>query len=221
VVRVAVVVALVLSVPLAFAALRLAGVASDLREARALLEQASAELEDGRIADARASLERAHGLLLTANGDLYGSPDVSVASIVPVVSTNLAALRHDVGVAVGAAGIGARLLAAAQPLEGADGDLEVPLRAGAVPLDSVDAVRDELRSLLAAIPTGAPPDSPLLLPQVRDLGRELYDSLRGRRDRVAALEDGLELVEEMTGGNGDRRYLIAVGNSAEMRRPAG
>jgi hypothetical protein len=219
--RVLAVVGPVVAVAVAVVGLRLVGIAGDLRAARGHLDDAVTHLQDGRLGPARESLAAARALLVDANAGLYGTPDVGIAGMVPVAGTNLDAVRDVVADALAVAGAAEDVLGEAVPLEGADGKLEVSLRAGTVPLDVVDAVQAELEDLAATLPLGSPPDSAVLLPAVRDAAREVHATLVARRQQVDTLSAGLTLLEELSGGNGDRRYLIAVANTAEMRATGG
>jgi hypothetical protein len=205
----------------ALLALRLLRVSSDLRDARDHITAAGDRLEDGHISAAREDLAAATRLLVRANADLYRGPDVAVLGVLPVVSQNLAALRESAALGLRLADGGHRSLAAAASLEGADGDLEVPLASGAIPLDAVTASQVELERLLAAMPASNPPKRSFLLGPVRDTRAEVYDEARSRRVQVATLSRGLSLLGEMAGATGPRRYLIAVANTAEMRGSGG
>jgi len=61
----------------------------------------------------------------------------------------------------------------------------------------------------------------MLLPQVGELEDAVLDEALRRRDQLGVLQRGLRLVEEFSGGNGPRRYLLAVANTAEMRGSGG
>jgi hypothetical protein len=205
----------------ALLALRLTRVANDLRDAKDLIGEAGDLLEDGKISDARDALAAATSLLTRANGDLYHGADVAVLGPLPGVAQNLGALRDSVSLALRISDGGRRTLAAAAPLEAPDGDLEVPLSAGAIPLRAVTAAQLELEALLGAMPGAPPDDSPLLVGPVRTAQTEVYEEALGRRTQVAVLSRGLSLLGEMAGATGPRRYLIAVANTAEMRGSGG
>jgi hypothetical protein len=214
-------VVLVLLVGGAILALRLARIERDLRDARVHITDAGDLLENGKISDARDELSEASRLLIRANGDLYRGADIAVLSPLPVISQNIAALRESVSLALRFADGGRRTLAAAAPLEAADGDLEVPLAAGAIPLDAVTASQVELDALLGAMPGSRPKDSSLLLGPIREVRSEVYEEALSRRTQVSVLSRGLSLLGEMAGATGPRRYLIAVANTAEMRGSGG
>jgi len=119
------------------AAYRLVGVVDDLRQARELVDDASVALADSRIAEARSSLGQAEQILIAANATIHTSPELDLVGVVPIINQNLQAVRRTVGTALQLVSGGDRLLDVASPLQGADGRLEVPLRAGAIPVDAV------------------------------------------------------------------------------------
>jgi hypothetical protein len=202
-------------------ALRLTRIASDLRSAREHITTAGDLLEEGHIVAARDELALATGTLVRANGELYAGVELAVLGWVPGVSQNIGALRESVSLALRISDGGRRTLTAAAPLESAEGDLEVPLASGAIPLSAVQDAQVELEGVLGAMPGEEPDDSPLLLGPVREARAEVYEEALDRRQQVAVLSRGLGLLAEMAGATGPRRYLIAVANSAEMRGSGG
>jgi hypothetical protein len=204
------------------AAYRFASVAGDLRSARDLIDDAGVSIEEGRLADARAELDEAQRLLTAANGDLYTNPEVDLVSWMPVVHQNVEALREAVGVSLRLVDGGGRILDAAAPLEADDGDLEVPLSDGAIPLEAVRASGRESEALAIALPTSADrSESQFVLPQITEVQDRVYDEVDRRRLQLMNVARALSLIVEMAGGNGDRRYLIAVANTAEERGSGG
>jgi hypothetical protein len=204
------------------ATLRLLSVADDLDEARRLVTSAGDALELGDLAVAEAELATASDILVSANNRLHSSVTLELVGGLPVVSRNLSVVEDSVGLAMQIA-LGSReLLAASDALEAADGRLELPLSAGAIPVGSVRAVQAELAALAAVLPTlDELPDGTLLLPKVRDARAELYVEASHRRQQADVLSRALDLLIELSGGNGSRRYLIAVANTAEMRGAGG
>lgn len=203
------------------AGLRVRSSADDLADAVALVDAASAALTDGRIGDARSALDRAYDLVSRANSSLYGVADLELSQALPIVGANLDAVRDAVGLATRLVDGGRRVLAAASPLEGASGQLEVSLSDGTLPLGAVGAAQVEIASLLGDLPAEAPDHSSVVLPAVEEAATTLYREADRRRDQLRVLDRGLSLLAEMAGGNGPRRYLVAVANIAEMRGSGG
>lgn len=216
---------------LAFAGLVLVGAAAgfrllkagrDLRAAQSLVESASDALDAGQVERAREDLVEATTRLTRASGQLHGHAELDVVRALPVVGGNLASLRDSVAAATELTSGGVRVLEAGRPLERPDGTLEVPLRTGAIPLDAVEAVQAEADALERSLPSAADlRDARFLLPPVRSLRDTVADELERRRAHVASLADGLKILGDMAGGSGDRAYLIAVANTAEMRGAGG
>lgn len=204
------------------AAWRVAGVARDLATARDLLLRAGDQLEQGQLGGARADLTEAEGLLLSANNRLATSPELDIVGIFPVAEQNLRSLRQSVSTAYQLVAGGSELLRAAAPLEGPDGNLQVPLVDGTVPLDVVVQTAVAARDLADSLPGSQdqPPDF-LLLGPVQELQDEVFAEATERRDQLTGLAQGLTLLSELAGANGPRRYLLAVANTAEMRGTGG
>ena len=202
------------------AALRLASIAGDLREARGILDEVGTAVEDGRLADARTGLTEANSLLVSANNQLYESP-LDAIGWLPVARENLSSLRQSVGTALSLSTGGIRLLEVARPLENEDGSLEVPLRGGAIPIEAVVAAGIEAESLAIVLPAEPDADDDLLIGSVAELQERVGAEAGRRRDQLVDLSNGLRLIAEMSGANGPRRYLIAVANTAEMRATGG
>jgi hypothetical protein len=203
--------------------LRLARLSRDLDSARGLIDVAAVALEDGRLADARGALREAQGLLVESNDTLFGAPDLQVVSLFPVARQNVDALRDTVGVALRLTAGGLRTLEASSTLEGADGRLEIPLQEGAVPLEVVADAQVELAALSSSLvlPDHFGAERTFVLGPITDAQQQVRAEVERRQPQVATLEQGLSLLQELLGGNGDRRYLIAVANTAEMRGSGG
>ena len=194
-----------------------------LRAAEQLLEDAGDLVEQGRIAEARSALDRATGRLAGASRALDNKPELDVLKPLPVLGDNLEELREAVGLASQLSAGGSRILAAAEPLQAADGSLEVPLRDGALPLDAVRAVQRETELLVSSLPSAddLDDDPGLLLGPVDRVRDRVLEEVERRRSQLRSLSDGLALIEDLSGGQGQRYYLIAVANTAEMRGSGG
>lgn len=204
------------------AGFRLYDIAADMDHARDLVETAERDVEEGRLDAAADGLRRAQTSLNEANGNLYSSPSLQIAGVLPVVSQNIDALQGAISITLDLVNGGRRVLDAASPLAGPDGDLEVPLSEGAIPVDVLRDAQVELGATAAALPGGVErPNDGLLLGPVKELRDEVYDEAISRRDQFDEVGRALDLLVDMAGGNGPRRYLIAVANTAEMRGAGG
>ncbi|MFL6206858.1 MAG: DUF4012 domain-containing protein [Acidimicrobiales bacterium] len=206
---------------LGLAAFRVRGAVSDLERAIDLIDDASLALEEGRLANARSALDQAYGLISKANGDLYGTAELDVSAAVPLAGANLRAVRDGVALATRLVDGGRRILQAAAPLEGDDGKLEVSLEDGTLSLEAVATTQQEIRSLVVQLPGGDPDIETGVIGPLADATRSLYTEANRRRDQLGVLDRGLSLLTELAGGNGDRTYLLAVSNTAEMRGSGG
>ncbi len=206
----------------AFAVLDMLRISRDLEAARTLITQASAQIEQGELGPARANLAEAGKRLSSANSRLYNRPQYELLSWLPVVHQNLDALRDGVGQGLVMVNGGTRILEVTRPLENDAGRLDIPLVTGQIPIDAVSAALVEVQALAGRLPdVSEKPDSPLLLPPVRRLADTVYGEASGRRGQLFGVARGLELLHDVAGGNGDRRYLLAIANTAEMRGAGG
>lgn len=206
----------------AIAAYRLVALSRDLERARQLIDRASSNIEAGQLRDARLGLDQALDLLTRSNKRLYNDPALDLLDPLPVVHQNLAALRSTVGLAMRMTDGGSRILAITQPLEGPDGRLEVPLDKGAVPLQSVKAAQAATQQLSTALPVrGTSPSTSLVFGSLAQAERRVFAEAGRRRTQLDAVSRGLDLLANLSGDTGPRRYLIAVANTAEMRGAGG
>ena len=211
-----------LAVAGALAAVTLGRIARDLRQARDLVTASGQAVEQGRLAESQAGLRAARDLLVRSNSRLHTSPWIELIEWAPVASQNIESLRLSTATALTLVAGGDSILTAAAPLQDDTGHLQVPLRAGAIPLEAVDATRREVADVAGALPgRNEKPPASLLFGPVSDLQTTVFLEAVERRAQLDAVARGLRLVGELSGGNGDRRYLIAVANTAEMRGAGG
>lgn len=204
------------------AALRLRSVAGDLRSARDTLNRVQVELENGQVGAARQDLAASQARLAHATGNLYASVPFDFVGWMPVVSQNLTALRHSVGLAYTVVSGGSQALANTDTLQGPNGKLEVSLKQGGVPIDVLTRADAALALLASQLPTNNQrPSKSLLVGPVAKMQDEVFDEAVGRRDQVVNLSQAVNLLDDMAGANGPRRYLIAVANTAEERGSGG
>jgi hypothetical protein len=201
---------------------RLARIASHLRAADALVDQASIALEQGRLEEALNDLDGAQRRLSAVNKQLYTSVELQLIGGIPVVRENIAAIRESVGIAMQVVNGGRLVLQAAKPLANDRGRLEVSLTGGALPVAAVLNAQRELAALSAALPSPFErPSSRLVVPPIRTLQTRVFNAALSRRARIDVLARSLQVAADMSGATGRRRYLIAVANTAEMRGSGG
>lgn len=200
----------------------LASAASDLRQAEKRLERAAEAMADGELAVAAQELRAAERELLDANEALRGSLALDFAGRFPIAGQNLEAIDRSVEMATTVVHSGLRILAVSDELQGEDGRLEVSLRNGTLSLAALDAARTEAESLARQVdPLLRQGEPSYLLGPVRTLFDTVSEEAATRADQARVLARGLALLHELSGGNGPRRYLIAVANTAEMRGSGG
>lgn len=188
----------------------------------AVLQQAENDAENGQLAEAGKKLEAAQVSLGSVNSDLYDSVDFEIVNLLPVARQNLAAVRSAVSLGLQMVGDGEDILRVATPLESADGKLEVPLKAGVVPLSTTEAVQSAIAEVVASLPmTRQPPHRSFLIGRVRDSEGRIYAEAAKKRQQLLSVGNALSLIDDIAGADGNRRYLIAVANTAEMRGSGG
>ena len=186
------------------------------------LTLAQSEAESGHLGAARAELASAESTLASANATLYDSPDFQLLNLLPVGRQNLEAVRAGVSMGLQMVIGGEQIFNAASPLETASGHLNIPLSAGQIPVATLQRVATAIGGVLTTLPSSPlPPTGSLVLGPVRvELGK-VYAQAAARRAELVSVGDSVNLINEIAGANGDRRYLIAVANTAEMRGSGG
>jgi hypothetical protein len=206
----------------ALAAYRLVRVSRDLTAGKTALVLVEARLKSQDLLGAKQTMAVAHARVVRANTRLHNSPELSLVNLVPVVHQNLRAIRDSVDLAVTLVDGGVRLLDSATPLANAAGRIEVPLHSGAVPVKTVAALRDGIEDLASGLPIKSErPSGLLLFSPVRRLQTAIFDEAVRRHNQFTKLGPALSLLADMSGAQGPRRYLLAIGNEAEMRGSGG
>lgn len=194
----------------------------DVRTVEGLVDDAAEALRDGRLADARRALGDAQTRIARSNDALHTSLGLSVLRIVPGVGANLRVLESSIDLAAVVVHGGRRILDLSSPLESPDGTLEVSLSSGTVPLDAIEAAQREIAHLLAQLgEVRHDQRSWALLPPLARAHDAVLAEADERTRQLRVLHRGLGILQHLVGGDGPRRYLIAVANTAEMRGSGG
>jgi hypothetical protein len=159
----------------------------------------------------RARLEDAAGDLEAAHRRIARSAPLSLAGVVPGLRAQRAGLLDLLADERAGVSSALRLLAGIDAVaEGAR------LRGGAVPLDALAQLSSETRaaSQEAAALAGTESDLWGPLGQVR---RRLDRDATETSTRLVEAANAMEAARTFLGGDGDRRYLVAIQNNAEMR----
>jgi hypothetical protein len=203
------------------AAYRMFRVSRDLTAGRNALIQVEPRLRATDLRGAKQLMDTAQYRVLRAHSRLHG-PDLTLINLVPVAHQNLVAVRRSVDLSLKMVDAGSSMLRIAAPLADASGTIEVPLRSGAIPVDTVTALRDQALALAASLPNeGDRPSKLFLLPPVQHLQKIVFGEAVLRHRQFNKIGPALDLLSDMSGANGPRRYLLAVANEAEMRGTGG
>ena len=196
-------------------------VADHLSAARRSLLTAQAEVQGGRVAAASSQLDDARRHVVVATDMLHG-PELALAGVIPGLHQNLHAVERSVELVLKMTSAAGQMLRTAQPLVGPDGRLEVPIRGGQVPLATAKALANETEQLAFDLPGPAErPAHTLVLGRIAKLQDEVYRTAAARRQQFSTVGRALDLLVELAGSSGPRRYLIAAANTAEMRGTGG
>ncbi len=194
----------------------------DLRRARAELTAARASLQravdnpatlgtpQGRAA-AGAEIDGGVRLAQAARGRVVGSPPLSVIGVIPGLRGQRSGLVQLIEDSTAAATSGGNLLASVDSVAGRS-----QLRAGAVPVDGITELEGAARSTGHAIAGLVRSDAGLWGP-LGDARREFDDVARSTASRLMDGADALSAARTFMGAGGERRYLVALQNNAEMR----
>ena len=166
-------------------------------------------------------LARGERALIAANGRLHTSASLDLLGAVPVFRQNVRSLDRSVQIAFQLVNGGRRILSQAEPFADGSGRLNVPLRSGTVPLPQIRSLTASVKELTFALDDRPDRSSRWLVGPVRDLESDVWAEVSERRAQLVSVGRGLDVLSEMAGGNGARRYLIAVANLAEMRGSGG
>ncbi|HEX4863157.1 MAG TPA: DUF4012 domain-containing protein [Acidimicrobiales bacterium] len=187
----------------------------------ALLDSVVANAEAGHLAVAQAQLVQAQSTLTSVNSSLYNSLDFQILNVLPVARENLTAVRSAVHLGLEMVGGGEEILQSASPLE-QGGQLAVPLNQGQLPLSVVSSVQAAVADVAGTLSgTPPPPNGTFLLGRVQKDVDRVYAEAYRREAELRSVGAGLRVVEDIAGASGDRRYLLAIANSAEMRGSGG
>jgi UDP-N-acetylmuramyl pentapeptide phosphotransferase/UDP-N-acetylglucosamine-1-phosphate transferase len=189
----------------------------DVTRARDDVQRAITAMRAGDTARARAEFTDAGVAFRSANHTIH-SPLVFGARALPLVAPNVHAADDIITTGVDLASAGERLAGSVDPKR-------FEVKHGTVPLAEVQHVTTDLeqasqllrdsRERLAHI------DERYLLPLVTHTISQLQDRLRSAQTDADHVTSAAEIVPDVFGGHGTRRYFLAVQNSAELRATGG
>jgi len=185
--------------------------------ARVLVERALNAARAGDAKTARTQFAAAAGEFEDAR-DILDNPLMSMGLAIPVVGPNLRAARD-------IARVGADLARSGEKTAGTVDPDRLHVVDGTVPLAEVQRVTPELqrgaRELDQAVRSLDRIDHTFLLPPVRDGLRKVHHELANASDEADNAVVSARLAPAIFGGQGPRRYFLAVQNTAEQRATGG
>ena len=197
------------------AARDLRAVRADLLSARSTLEGAVVDPSSLRTPERRsateAQLRAAVDKLTGARQRVLRSPGLTVARFLPFLARQRGGLIEVIDDSRTGATAGLRLLGAVGGL--AD---EVQIREGTFPFASFDALALEIRVAGQSVGSAVRSPSGLVGP-LGQARRKLNEVAGSASSRLLDGADALSAFPTFLGSEGDRRYLIAMQNNAEMR----
>jgi hypothetical protein len=199
------------------AALALVRARSDTAEGAKAAERALAAARRGDAETADAAFREAHERFVAAQHRLDGL-EVMGGTVVPVLGPNLDAARELVDVGVDLAQVGRNLTTTADPDQ-------LRIVNSTVNLDELARLRPEFertaRLLTSAQSRIGAIDRTFLISPIEDAVDKLDRRIdRAARDsRTAAISS--RILPSMLGGDGPRRYMVAMQNNAEARATGG
>ncbi|MGH9122284.1 MAG: DUF4012 domain-containing protein, partial [Acidimicrobiales bacterium] len=194
---------------------RISGVTSTVQSALTLAKA-------GEVPAASAKLDAVAGTLKSANSTLHDSPDFYLLNLLPFGHQNVVAMRSSVTLALKLVNGGQRILKTAAPLIGPGGHLAIPFTNGYIPLGDLRSIQTSVAALLTQLPRSyQPPGGSLVVGPLRNAQTQLLAETKKVHTELAQVNEALGVIGDLAGENGDRRFLIAVANEAEMRGAGG
>jgi UDP-GlcNAc:undecaprenyl-phosphate GlcNAc-1-phosphate transferase len=186
-------------------------------DARTHVERAISALRAGETGEARAAFTRA-GEAFRAAERAVDSPFTAVARAVPLVAPNVRAADDMLHTGERLAIAGARLAAGVDPER-------LHVDQGTVPIAEVERVAPDLAEAARLLRDSRVQlgeiERTYLLPVVTDAIDELDGKLLDAQVDAERAANAAEVVPEVFGSRGTRRYFLAVQNSAELRATGG
>ncbi len=194
-----------------------------LLSVRGLVVDGAAAAERGLAAARRGDVEAAGSAFDLAEADFAaaaGRLDHPLATLglgVPVLGPNLAAVRTLSGVGAELAGTGTAVTTAAPQ--------NLTVSAGSVPIDEISRLAPELAEaaevLDRARDRAAGVERAYLLTALRDELADFDTRLEQAASEAEAAAEAAAVVPALFGGDGPRRYFLAIQNNAELRATGG
>ena len=203
----------VLAVPTGLALLSLR---AQLVDGAAAAERGLDEARRGDVDAARVAFDEAESSLTSAATRL-DHPLASIGLALPVLGPNLAAVRTLSAVGAELAGTGATLTTAAPQ--------DLTVSSGTVPIREIRRLAPDLAKAAAELKRAraetAGVDRQYLLPALRDELARFDARLEQSSAEAESAAEAAAVVPAIMGGDGPRRYFLAIQNNAELRATGG
>ncbi|MGI9119544.1 MAG: DUF4012 domain-containing protein, partial [Acidimicrobiales bacterium] len=198
------------------ATLALVTARTDVLDGAVTAEQGLTAARSGEVEAAGAAFARAQASFTTAQDRLEG-PLVSLGLAVPVLGPNLSAARTLSSVGAELAGTGGAVATSAPK--------GLAVTGGAAPLDEIRRLAPGLSEaatiLRRAVTAAGGLDRSYLLPPLREKLASFDDRLGKAADDAEVASQAATVLPGILGGDGPRRYFLAVQNNAELRGTGG
>lgn len=189
----------------------------NLKSAYAAGENADFNKALARFIDAKRSFIRAN--------DVLNDPSIKLLMPIPVLNKNLKALKGLTTSGVEISLAGESLMEASKRFPQKDGRIDLSFNNGRVNLkpflDARPYINEaDLHALLAMGEYEKVPKSMLISP-IKKASEELGKQLPKLRELTSNTKTALNVLPDIMGANGKRRYFLAIQNNAELRATGG
>ncbi|MDI6817647.1 MAG: DUF4012 domain-containing protein, partial [Actinomycetota bacterium] len=158
-------------------------------------------------------------------GRIMSKPGVTMLAIIPVVNSNLEAVRRLTETGKEVAYAGEALTQASSKFSKKEGKFDISIENGKVDVEPfIDAKPDIDRAHLHVLQAMAAYDKipeGHLIAQIENAKNELGKELPALKTLVSKAKVTFDVLPSVMGGEGKRRYFLAIQNNAELRATGG
>jgi hypothetical protein len=202
----------------------LLGVQKRLIKGQDNLKSAYAAAEKAEFDKSQPYFEQAQDSFIDA-GRIMSKPGVTMLALVPVANSNLDAVRRLTETGIEVAYAGEALMQASTKFSKKQGKFDISIENGRVDVKPfMDAKPDidkaHLHVLQAMAAYDKIPDG-YLIPQIESAKNKLGEELPALKTLVSKARVTFDVLPSVMGGEGRRRYFLAIQNNAELRATGG
>ncbi|MBS3909303.1 MAG: DUF4012 domain-containing protein [Actinobacteria bacterium] len=188
------------------------------------LRSAYIAAEKGEFDKSQLNFEQAQNSFMDA-GIIMSKPGVTMLAIVPVANSNLEAVRRLTEAGIEVAYAGEALTQASTKFSKKQGKFDISIDNGMVDIKPFieaqpDIDRAHLHVLQAMAAFDKIPDG-YLIPQIKSAKKRLGEELPTLKTLVSKAKVTFDVLPGVMGGEGKRRYFLAIQNNAELRATGG